>query len=296
MRKKHIQKSSVSVVFCFAICCQLLLYSACSSAPKRPAEIFTMRKMAESQMDLANKEADRGNYASALDMLAGARRLAISADDPGLRIRTALSQGNALFALGRADEAAAVWNSSLAEAEKGQHKELIAICRIHIARGALLAEGGTEKARSIRDEVNRELSSVGKDKLDTAFGQVVIGLAEKALGHPAEAEASIKKALVFHEKGRYLEQAAYNWYLIAATRSQAGKYADAQAALESAIALDRRAENSYGLATDWRALGDVCKKAGNTADAESAWRRSSEIFYSLDLGVEAENTEKRLEK
>jgi tetratricopeptide (TPR) repeat protein len=296
MEKSNIEKSSVSVVFRVVICCQLLFFAACSSAPKRPAEIFTMRKMAESQMDMANKEADRGNYASALDMLAGARRLAISADDPGLRIRTALSQGNALFALGQAGEAAAAWNSGLAEAEKGQYKELVALCRIHIARGALLAESGTEKARSIRDEVNRELSSVGKDKLDTAFGQVVIGLAEKALSHPVEAEAAIKKALAVHEKGRYLEQAAYDWYLIAATRSQAGKYADAQTALESAIALDRRAENSYGLATDWRALGDVYKKAGNIAGAESAWHRSAEIFHSLDLDAEAENTEKRLEK
>ncbi|MDR0877537.1 MAG: tetratricopeptide repeat protein [Treponema sp.] len=271
----------------------LLIFSACSSAPKRPAEIFSIRSMAESQMDLANKEADRGNYSLALDMLAEARRLAVSADDPSLRIRTALSQGNALFALDRVDEAEACWNTSLAEAERIKSRELAAVCRIHLARGTLLAEGGAETARSVRDTVTREMGSVGKDKLDTAFSWVVIGLAEKELGRPGEAEAAVKKSLAIHEKALYLEQAAYDWYLIASIRSQAGKYADAQAALESALILDRRSENSYGLATDWRALGDVYKKAGAAADAEIAWRRSAEIFRSLGQTEAAEDAGSR---
>jgi tetratricopeptide (TPR) repeat protein len=275
----------------FAIPFLVLTFFACSTAPKRPAEIHSLRTMAESQLDLANKEADRGNFSLALDMLAEARRLAVSTDDPGLRIRTGLSQGNTLFALGRVDEAVACWNASLAEAEKSGNSQFIAVCRIHIARGDLLAEGGAEMARSVRDEVNRELSSVGKDKLDIAFGWVVIGLAEKELGRPGEAEAAVKKSLAIHEKALYLEQAAYDWYLIASIRSQAGNYAGAQAALESALILDRRSENSYGLATDWRALGDVYKKAGNTADAETAWRRSAEIFRSLGLDEAAEQVE-----
>jgi tetratricopeptide (TPR) repeat protein len=277
----------------------LLCVSACSTAPKGPVEIVELRRMAESQMELANTAADHGNYDTALLLLDDARRLAVSADDPSLRIRTGLSRGNVLFALDRGAEAALAWDAALAEAEAAGLRELAAVSRIHIARGALLSVGdgaagdGAAGIPALREEILRELARVKSDEFYTAFGWVAAGLADKAAGRYADAEASVKKALGLHERGRYLEQAAYDWFLIASIRSLAGRYPAAREALHSAIALDRRAENSWGLATDWRALGDVFKKEGNAGEAQAAYRRSAEIFRSLGLDDAAKEAERR---
>lgn len=275
----------------FAVLC---LGAACSSAPRRPAENFELRDMAEGQLDLANREADRGNSETALLLLSDAYRVAVSVDDPSLRIRTGLSRGNVLFSLGRREEASLSWDTALEEAEKFGSQELCALGRIHMARGLILsagAEGGI--APSLREDIGRDLGRLKQDDFYTAFGWIVAALADTALGRLEDAEASIKKALAIHERNRYLEQAAYDWFLIASVRSRAGKYPGARDALNSALALDRRAENSWGLATDWRALGDVLKKEGNAAEAEAAYRRAAEIFRSLGMEAAAEETESR---
>jgi tetratricopeptide (TPR) repeat protein len=277
---------------CFAVLC---LGAACSTAPKHSAEVYKLRDTAEAQLNLANKEADRGNYETAMVLLNDARRIAVSVDDPSLRIRTGLSRGNVLFSLGRGEEASGSWDAAYSEAEKTGSRELSALCRIHIARGRLLSAAAedTAAARTVREEVGRDIGFVKSDVYYTAFGWNVAGLADKVLGRYGDAEESVKKALAIHEKGLYVEQAAYDWFLIASIRSVAGQYADAQKALDSAIDLDRRVENSWGLAADWRALGDVFKKSGNAAEAGSAYRRSAEIFRSLGMDDAAADAEAR---
>jgi tetratricopeptide (TPR) repeat protein len=271
----------------------LFFVSACSTAPRRPAEIFELRSMAESQLDLANRAADQGDYESALLLVDDARRIAVSADDPSLRIRAGLSRGNALFALGRGEAASQAWDAALAEAEESGLRELAAVSRIHIARGALLSTGeDAAGVPALREEVLRNLARV-KDDFYTAFGWVTAGLADRAMSRYGDAEASVKKALALHEKGRYLEMAAYDWFLIASIRSRSGHYPTARAALESAIALDRRAENSWGLAADWRALGDVFKKEGAAAESRAAYSRAAEIFRSLGMENAAVDAESR---
>jgi tetratricopeptide (TPR) repeat protein len=269
----------------------MALLADCSSAPKRPAEISTGRKLVETQLESANKEADRGNYEEALIILEEARRLAVSTDNPSLLIQVKRSWGNVLYSLGRKDEAAEVWNSALAEAESAGEKELAGVVRIYIARARLLANSAA--ADEVKSQVSKELGGIKSDQLSLALGWTVIGLAEKESRRWTEAETAIKKALEIHEKGNYLEQAAYDWYLIASIRSRAEQYDSAIEALQTAIGFDRRAENTYGLGTDWRALGDVYKKAGNQAEALAAYRRSADIFRSAGFEQEAAEVETR---
>jgi tetratricopeptide (TPR) repeat protein len=280
----------------------------CSSAPKRPAEIFTLRNTAAAQLELANHEADRGNYPAALDLMAEARRMALHTDNPALRIRTALSLGNVLFFLDRPEEAEARWNEALAEAEAlAEHtgdRELAAIGRIYLARARLLTLTGSPAApggntfgggsvEDVRSRVQAELGAIKTDNLALALGWTVIGLAEKELRRWAEAEAALKKALDLHARENYLEQAAYDWYLIASVRSVGGRYDAALEALEEALAYDRRAENTYGLGKDWLALGDVYTKAGRTAEARSAYRRAGEIFNAAGFEAGAGEADRR---
>jgi tetratricopeptide (TPR) repeat protein len=263
-----------------------VVLASCSSAPKNPAEIRAQRNGAEKQLELANRQAERGDFEGALALLELARQLAVAADDPGLRVRTGLSRGNVLFYQGKRDEAASEW--AAAEAEAAEDPALAAMTRIYTARGRLLsaaAEGrGAEAAASVKNDVNQAMGRLKKDNLSTALGWTVIGMAEKEGRRFADAESAVRRALAIHLKENYLEQAAYDWYLTASIRSMAGRYAEAEAALWEALALDRRAENSWGLAMDWRALAEVCRKAGKDAQAEAAAARSAEILQTLGLG------------
>ncbi|MDR2758924.1 MAG: tetratricopeptide repeat protein [Spirochaetaceae bacterium] len=271
----------------------VFVLGACSSAPERPAELFTVRNETETQLNLANREADRGNYEGALTLLEEARRLAASTDRPPLLIRVWLSQGNVFFSLGRVEEARALWNAALTEAERAGEEELAAASRIYMARGVLILGEDTGAPQKVIAAVTEDLARLTSDKLNSALGWTVIGLAEKELRRWTEAENALTKALDIHEKDRYLELAAYDWYLIASVRSVSGQYASALEALSRALDLDRRAENSYGLGMDWLALGDVYQKAARGDEALAAYRRSAEIFRAIGLEKEAAEAERR---
>lgn len=267
------------------------LFASCSSVPKRPAEIFTTQTMTETQLQEAAREADRGGYTRALTLLDEAWRLAVSTDRPVLRIRVRLLRGNVLFYLGKRDEAEALWTRAESEAVEAGETVLAAACRIYRQRSALGTDSSA--AEEIRAGVRDELKTLQSDKLHTALAWTVIGLAEKELGLFDEAEKSLKNALSIHEGGRYLEQAAYDWYLIASVRSVAENYESALAALDLALAFDRRAENTFALGMDWAAKGEVYRKMGEEEKAGAALRRSGEIFISLRLDEQAGAVEKQ---
>jgi tetratricopeptide (TPR) repeat protein len=263
---------------------------SCSSLPKQPAAVFTTRNRAAQQLELANKQADRGDFQTALELLLEARRLAVSADDPALRIRTELSRGNILYFLDRREEASQAWDAALREATGLENKELIAACRIYQARAWMLdysAGSYTDNRNRIseltalRNDVERWIKDIKNDTLSAALGWTTVALAEKALGHWEAAEKALKKALKIHDEDNYLELAAYDWYVIASVWSIAGDYPRALAALEEAIAYDRRSENAQGLAADYQACAVVLNKSGDAAGAEAALKRAEEIQNAI---------------
>jgi len=259
----------------------ILVTLACSTRPRNSGDVYSVRKQAEAQLALGSRQADRGGLETALVILDEAMRLAIVADDPGLRVRVGLSRGNVLFLMGRGGEAEKAWNDALSEAERAANGELAAVSRIHIARGKLLSQEGAAGAQSVRDEVDRNMAQIRNDRYYTAFAWTIIGLAEKDMGNYAQAEAVVLRAVEIHEKDLYFELTAYDWFMIASFRSLAGNYHGALEALENAAAFDRRVENSWGLASDWRAMGDVHRKAGNSEASRAAYRRSAEIFQAI---------------
>jgi tetratricopeptide (TPR) repeat protein len=270
----------------------LWILASCSSVPKRPAEIFSVLSMTETQLGLANKEADQGNYAEALNLLAEAWRLAMLSDRPQLRIRVNLSRGNVLYALGRITEAEKTWKEAEAEAAFAQEPSLIAASRAYKLRSQLLA--GRIDPQEARALIMTEQDALKSDKLLYAMSWTVKGLAEKEMGLYGDAEKSVNNALSIHEKERYLEQAAYDWYLIASIRSVDGNYAAAIAALNQAINFDRRAENSFGLAMDWAAMGNVFLKMGDEDSAVISWRRAADILRAMDKTAQAREIESRI--
>jgi tetratricopeptide (TPR) repeat protein len=272
----------------------------CSSAPKQPLEVLTSRNMAASQLDLANRTANQGRYSDALLILEDARKTAAAVDDPVLLIKTAITGGNILFALGRHDEAFDNWEAARREGEAAGERDLAVQARIYAIRGRLTllvagTSGDAGTVEKIRDEANQEISSIKSDNLSRAAGWLVVGMAEKELGRYAEAESALQRALDIHEKARYLEEAAYDWFLIASVRSVSGHYAAALEALWSAIGFDRRAENSFGLASSWQAMGEVYAKAGSPEESAAAFRRAAGIYRAMGLESRAAAMELKVE-
>jgi len=287
------------VIFLFAvlflsIVFSIVVFSGCSSAPKKATEIFADRNTAIKQLDLANLTANRGHYEDALVILEGARKLALGTDDPPLRLKTSISRGNFLFALGRSTEAFAEWESAANEGDSSREPVLAALARIYLIRAKIVlldTETGTANVQELRDQLNREMTAVKSDDSATAIGNITLGLAEKQMARWAEAESAVRKALSYHESGVFLEEAAYDWFLIASIRSMAGNYDASLEALRTAISFDRRAENGFGLASSWQATGDVLSKAGRGGEAQAAWRRASEIYRAINLNSLAEKVE-----
>ena len=247
---------------------------------------------------MANQNASRGRYKDALLYLGEARRLAVSSDDPSLRVRTSISRGDILFSMGEHDEAFQEWENANKEGDSSGLPALASLARIYAIRAklVLLANGtGTDAtAEELKAQLNLEMPVVKDDEISSAVANITLGLAEKALGHWAEAESAIKRALDIHEKNFRLEDAAYDWFLIASIRSVAGNYNGALEALGTAISFDRRAENGFGLASSWEAVGDVNDKAGKTEDARAAWQRAAEIYRAIGLRGYAERIESQL--
>ena len=293
--------AALCVALCVALCSALFL-TACSSAPKRPAEVFTNRNAAAGQLDLGNQAVNKGDYANAHIFLGEAWRLALSTDDPATRIKVLLANGNAYFNEGNRDKADEVWAAAQKEAESTGNKTLMGITKIYRARGSL-AEGltsdqATEADRKARAEkakavVSAELGNVKGEKLYEAFSWKVIGLCEKELGRPKDAISAFERAAGIHEKSRYLEETAYDWYLIASVYSKSGNFPAARNALETALAFDRRAENANGLGMDWMAMGMIEEKSGQKAAAIDAYARSGDIFRAAFLKSSAADADKR---
>ncbi|MDR0602280.1 MAG: hypothetical protein LBG42_07845, partial [Treponema sp.] len=223
-------------------------------------------------------------------LLTEAWRLAVSTDRPVLRIRVSIARGNVLFYMGRRQEAEDIWKAAQEEAETAGDRILAAACRIYRQRSILNADNAGEVLAATQPE----LGEVKSDKLFTALAWTVIGLAAKELGLFENAEKSIRNALSIHEGDRYLEQAGYDWYLIASVRSVAKNYRGALEALDAALAFDRRAENTFALGMDWAARGDVLRKMGAEDEAVAAWRRGAEIFRSLFFEEQALAVESRI--
>lgn len=280
------------------------LIAGCSSAPKRPPEVFTNRNAATGQLDMASLAVTKREFESAQVYLDKAWNLAVSADDAESRIKVLIARGNAWFNQGATDKANAAWDQALSEATAAGDKTLVAIGKIYIARGSL--PEGTSAAQSLSENerktiasrvkatVAAEMPGVKENQLYTAFAWRVIALAAKEEGNADEAEKALLNAVAIHDKGRYLEDAAYDWYLIASVRSKAGQYESALRAIAEATAFDRRAENANGLGMDWLAAGKIEEKAGDTAKAIAAYRRAAEIFNAVFQKESAAEAERRI--
>ena len=296
--KNHFSRTAAA--FSGAVFFVFAFFSACSSAPRMPEEVFVIRNTAANHLNLANYNASQGRFEDALIILEEAWRLALSTDDPPLRVNAATSRGSILFSLGRYEEAFAAWENASVEGEASGLRLPAARARIYSIRARLVQlsnaypEGGQAadaEAGRLREQVLQELAVVRADTGAVAAGYLTLGMAEKQLRRWAEAENAAVRALGIYERSRLLEDAAYAWFIIASIRSVSGNHNAALEALRTAISFDRRAENGFGLASSWHAMGDVYRNAGRSGESQAAHRRAADIYRAIGLYDRAEELE-----
>ena len=263
----------------------------CSSAPPVTLETSATRNMALGELNRANQAANRGRFEEALYIVQEAQRLAISVDDPSLRLRTSISLGDILFSLGHEDLAFSQWEGAAAEADASSEPVFAALAQIHTIRASLLSGRGT--AASHKANLDLLFPSVRSDNSASAVWYIALGIAEKELENWSEAETAVRRALDIYERALRLEDAAYTWFLVASIRSLAGNYDEALDALRRSINIDRRVENGFGLASSWQAMGDVYQKVGRAEESDTAWRRAAQIYRAIGLNERAEKLENR---
>jgi len=272
----------MKIKYIFAVTCIVFfapLIFSCSSKPTNTGEINQLRVQSDMLLESGNRETGKGNYDNALILLNESKRLATLADDPSLIIRSSLSRANVIFSLGRTNEAFTEWEQAIKEAQKLGNLELLSAAKLYLARGELIS--GKKSAQSVLDIVNSEKSNITNNQLYIAVSWQVMGLALRSLGKFKEAEDAFTQSAAIHEKSLYFENASYDWYSIASSRSLSGDYNGAIQALEKAIEIDRKIENSWGLAASWRAMGDVYRKTGNEQKALEAYNRSLAIYKAM---------------
>ena len=284
--------SKINVNFFLFIALCSLLIAGCSTAPKNPLDIRVLRNQAEVWLEMGNKEAGQGRFTNSLRLLTEAKNNAVLTDDSSLIIRVCLSRGNVLFSLNRRDEAFSEWRYANNEALRLKDIELISVSKIFLARGNLLAE--RQSARSTFDEVNRESENIKKNRLYIAFSWQTRGLALRTLESYTEAENAFKSSLEIHFKDRYLENTAYDWYMIASIRSLLKNTTGALQALEESLTIDRRIENSWGIAASYRAMGDIYTNMGQRQEAITAYTRAKIIYEAMKNEDAVKEINKRL--
>lgn len=261
---------------------------SCSSAPKVPPQVLTVRNEAGRLSQMGAKSLREGQIEAARDFYAEAYRLFTAADDDEGRIR-------ALDGLGRVTpEGISLWDQALRIAGESGREDLLALASLLKAEADLrsmeeaLVRGALESSR-------RAAAVLSGRPSDRARALRVYGSAAKALGLHQDALKALDEAASIDKKNRAYIEYASDRYLAASVHSKLGNYAAAITALQDALDYDRRAENSGGIASDYLALGIVAEKMGDREGAKLYFRRSMEVYEAVRLKAKAAEAAARLQ-
>jgi len=265
-----------------------LIFTSCSSTPKVPPQVFTLRNEAAKMIELGSKAMREGNTDTAQRLYTEAYRIYTSVDEAEGRIR-------ALDGLGRISEGGhAQWDIAQRIAQEANNEVLVALASLLQAEAAL--DSQNQEAWVNAQETAESAATILNDKpLDKARALRIAGSASKALGAYDRALKAYNEAAALDLKNNFFTEYATDQYLIASIYSKQGEYDAAIEALWEAVKNDKRVENSSGIGDDYVALGMVAEKAGALTEAENYYTRSIEVYKAARLIDRAKEAELLLE-
>ncbi len=251
---------------------------SCSSAPKKSDTVITVKTQAD--QDAASGEAyyRQGRYPLALQFFSNALSQYTSVDDGEGIVRSYNAVGKCYIALGSMDDAERMLlrarERAQAESPALRFDSSVALAELY------LAKGDPGKARDILTE---EQGAAPAKRTPQQSAQLFhdLGTAEKNLGNSAAALAWFDQSLKINLAGKYLAEAASDYYMIASVHSRESRYDEALANAGRALALDKQIESSPGIAKDLYALGVISAKKGDQQAAFDYLQRSYLVSTTL---------------
>lgn len=268
----------------------LVLFTACSSAPKRSMAVTTLQVSSAEFIQSANGAILSGNFEKADQLLNSAFSIAMSVDNCNQLSTICLARVSLCLSYNppKIDDAKKYLAMADSYADYGtQTEKFKALVELGSVRIALEDETSTESADSLITKLDQNISAVKKDAYNEAQFKSVKGDVYKKAGKLSEAEASYRDAAKLYTDNRYLSELGISWYKISQVCSLNKKKSDALTAINNAIFYDRSAENSSALGADYYAKGLILSKTPYTPsqikEADFCFQHSADIYNSIGM-------------
>ena len=284
---------SLSVAKGLVITSILLIFTACSSAPKRSMQVSTIYSTAYEMIESANACILSGDYDKAGFFLSAAENQAMSIDNYDLLTDASLARCSLSLSVNPPDIETAERYVGFAQGfvkncvNPKKQQALVALneVRIETAKGNL-DENANINTGALLNKLEENKKDVKGDPYYEAQFTLAQGDVYKLKKDYVQADKSYSTAAKEFTDNRYLSEIGISWYKAAQARSLAGNKDDALKAMEQAIFYDRAAENSLALGTDYYAVGLILAKGsptpGEKERAVEAFTHSAEIFTAID--------------
>ncbi|MBQ0052251.1 MAG: hypothetical protein KBT11_09365 [Treponema sp.] len=257
-----------------------LVFSACSSAPKRPMVVTDSYNLSYSRLELANNELIAGDLKNAGLHLSESYDLALSIDNSSLLTKISLSGVMYKISAEKNPEEAVsqpaagflqfhkqeIYTDAEAFARRSEQKdELLDLCSIYQVQIKLSEKQGEKN--TLLSQLSSAEKSVAKEPYYLAFLNRTRGDVYMLSGDYSSAEKAYLQAADIHTKNRYLAEIGLDWYCVARSRSLMGDKSGARSAIETALKFDRDAENTAAIILDYEAYSKILLK-GSPTEAE----------------------------
>ena len=291
-------KKAALPLLCLVLSCTLL-FTACSSGPKRQMLITTVQDNCKDSIEAANSFILNGNYAQAEDLLAKARLEAISIDNYNLLLSVALTQVSLYLSynppeIEKAEQFLTQAYSLTGNTKNTKESELL--CAMSEARILIAKNQVQENFKTITDKMDDAKKVFKNQPYNHAQCDSILGDVYRLSGKYKEADKIYNEAAKLFTDNMYLSEIGITWYKIAQNHSQAGNIKGALEALNTAIYYDRCAENSMGLGADYYIKAVILLKGSPSestrAEVKKSLQHSAEIYNAAN---KAELAEKSLE-
>jgi tetratricopeptide (TPR) repeat protein len=255
----------------------LALAAACSTAPRISEGVTTAKNQAAQDSTTGEAYFRQGRYDLALQFFTRSLNGYTSVDDEAGIVQSYTAIGATYMAMGSLDMAEEILLRAR-ERSRGMDPTLLAVST-NILGELYLAKGEAQKALDTLEQA-LAMPAASRTPMQTGLLYHNLGIAQKDLGNLAQAQEYYRKSLAINLANKLIEQAAGDYYMIAAVQSKSGEYDEAQKSASLALAADKRIENTPGIAQDLYALGLIATRRTDAAAAYDYFQRSY-LVYTL---------------
>jgi len=252
--------------------------TSCSSAPRQSDTVITVKRQADQDAASGESYYRQGRYPLALQFFSRALSQYTSVDDGEGVVRSYNAVGKCYIALGSLDDAERMFQRAHDRAREDtpslRFDSSVALAELY------LAKGDPGKAKDILAE-EQKADARGRSPQQSAQLLHDLGTAEKNLGNSQAALSWLDQSLKINLAGKYLAEAASDYYMIASVHSREGRYDEALASAGRALALDKQVESSPGIVKDLYALGVISAKKGDQQGAFDYLQRAYMVATTL---------------